>query len=35
VNLLDELAQILEMAFTVGDFLVHDDAVKPLFGRVG
>ena len=34
-DLLDELAQIPQMAFAVGDFLVHDHAVEAFLGRLG
>ena len=35
VDFFDELAHVAQMAFAVGDFLVHDDAVKALLGRLG
>ena len=35
VNLLDELAQILQVTFAVGDFFINNDAVETLFRRVG
>ena len=35
VDFLDELAQIAQMAFAIGDFLVHNHAVEPFLRRLG
>ena len=35
MDFFDELAQIAQMAFAIGDFFVHDHAVKTFLGRLG
>ena len=35
MDFFDELAHVAQVAFAVGDFLVHNDAVKSFLGRLG